>query len=107
ILRDADTAMYRAKAAGKGCYAVFDQDMHKSILRYIEMESGLRRALEEDAFTLVYQGIHSLATLEVEGFEALLRWNDRKLGFVPPGEFIAVAEEAGLIPAIGIWVIKQ
>lgn len=101
LLRQADTAMYRAKARGKGRAAVFEPAMQSEILKRIELEEELRCAVEEHAIELVYQPVVWLADGRIEGFEGLARWNHPTLGQVPPEVFIAVAEQLGLIAALG------
>ena len=107
VLRDADTAMYEAKAAGKGRAAKFDESMRTRVQRKVDLESGIRRALEEGQFLIHYQPIVSLRDGRVEGFEALVRWQHPVHGMIAPGEFIPVAEETGLIIPLGEWVFRQ
>jgi EAL domain-containing protein (putative c-di-GMP-specific phosphodiesterase class I) len=107
ILRDADTAMYRAKAQGKGSYEVFDKLMHARAVSLLQLENDLRRAVELEEFELFYQPVVKLETGKISGFEALLRWRHPVRGIVSPLEFITVAEETGLIIPIGTWVLRQ
>jgi len=107
ILRDADTAMYRAKGNGKARHELFDPNMHTQAVAQLKLENDLRRALERDEFCLHYQPILSLADEKLSRFEALLRWQHPERGLVSPAEFIPVAEETGLILELGEWVLRQ
>jgi len=107
ILRDADTAMYRAKAAGRGCYQVFDQTMHRNAVALLKLETELRRAVELKQFVMHYQPIVSLEKGRIVGFEGLVRWKHPERGLVNAERFIAVAEETGLIVPLGWWVMRQ
>jgi diguanylate cyclase (GGDEF)-like protein/PAS domain S-box-containing protein len=107
LLRNADTAMYRAKAAGKSQYAVFEGAMHEQAQRSLQLETDLRHAIEAGQFQLFYQPIWSLETNTIAGFEALIRWPHPERGMISPAEFIPIAEETGLILPIGQWVIQE
>jgi len=107
MLRDADTAMYRAKAQGKACYEVFDKGMHARAVYLLQMENDLRRALDREEFCLYYQPIVSLDDGQLAGFEALIRWQHPDRGFINPGDFIPLAEETGMIVPIGMWTLKR
>jgi diguanylate cyclase (GGDEF)-like protein/PAS domain S-box-containing protein len=106
ILRDADTAMYRAKSGGRDRYEVFDKTMHVQAVTRLELESSLRSALETQLM-LHYQPIVLLRTGRIVGFEALVRWRHPERGMVPPAEFIPLAEETGLILPISQWVLRE
>ncbi|HWR42197.1 EAL domain-containing protein [Sporomusa sp.] len=107
LLRKADTAMYRAKESGKNSFCLFDSFMEAAVVERLSIESGLRQALVNDELTLHYQPIVNVADRRIKGFEALLRWNSKEHGQVPPLKFIPVAESTGMIIPIGEWVIKQ
>ena len=107
LLRDAHTAMYRAKSLGRDRYEVFATGMHKEATQRLELESELRQAIEQQTFFLQYQPILCLKTGELAGFEALVRWRHHKRGFISPQSFIPIAEESGLIIPLGLWIFRE
>jgi diguanylate cyclase (GGDEF)-like protein len=107
IIRDADTAMYRAKDRGKARYEIFDTAMHTRAVTLLRLESDLRRALEKDELCVYYQPIVSLASGELHGFEALVRWQHPERGIISPDDFVPLAEETGLILPIGLRVLRD
>ncbi len=107
LLRDADTAMYRAKAGGKGRYEMFDEGMHTRAVERLFLETTLRRALERGEFRIYYQPIVSVKTGEITACEALIRWQHPERGLVAPDEFVPLAEETGLITQISEWLLTD
>lgn len=106
LFKNADTAMYRAKESGKNKFKFYNVSMNKDLMRKAELDKGLREALKNGELQMHYQPYFSFSTGEITGFEALLRWNSAKLGYVPASEFIAAAEETGYMVELGRWVIE-
>jgi diguanylate cyclase (GGDEF)-like protein/PAS domain S-box-containing protein len=107
MLRDADTAMYRAKSLGKARHEIFDKAMHARAINLLQLETDLRKAIEHEEFFIQYQPIVDLDNFNLRGFEALVRWRHPERGFISPIDFIPVAEETGMIIQIGEWVLRE
>ncbi len=109
ILRDADMTMYRIKTQGNGgeCYQIFDRSIHSKAMAALQLENDLRGAIGREEFVLCYQPIISLKNFRISGFEALIRWQHPERGLISPTQFIPMAEEIGLINAIGYWTLQE
>lgn len=107
MLRDADIAMYRAKAGGKAYHAVFDDDMHAQAVQVMQLEHDLRLAVERGEFRLYYQPVVALSTGEVNRVEGLLRWQHPERGLLSPGRFLTILEETGMVISIGSWTLRE
>jgi diguanylate cyclase (GGDEF)-like protein/PAS domain S-box-containing protein len=107
VLRDADIAMYRAKAAGRARTALFDASLRAQLASQVNLERDLRRAIEQQQLSLAFQPIYELATGRVDSFEALVRWNHPLRGMVPPSTFIPIAEESAMIGPLTDWVLRS
>jgi len=107
LLRDADIALYRAKALGKDCAAVFEPAMQSAVSDRLELEMDLRSALEQEEFVLLYQPVFDLDNVRACGVEALIRWRHPTRGILPPDEFIPALEDTGMIIEVGRWVLSE
>ncbi len=107
MMRDADTAMYQAKRAGKARHEVFDEKMHKAVKETLQLETDMRRAVERKEFSVAYQPVYSLATGKIECVEALARWTHPELGEISPSKFIPLADEIGMIGALSEQIIRM
>jgi EAL domain-containing protein (putative c-di-GMP-specific phosphodiesterase class I) len=107
LMKNADSAMYKAKKLGKNRFALYDPEIYLKLERKTSIERILRKAIEKNEFSINYQPQYDAMKNEIFGFEALLRLNSKKLGFISPAEFIPIAEESGYITQIGLWVLKE
>jgi diguanylate cyclase (GGDEF)-like protein len=107
LLRDADIALYRAKAKGRNCYEIFGTKMYQQVLERLHLEQDLRQAIDNQKLSVYYQPIVALETTKIIGFEALARWFEPVRGFIPPNEFIQIAEETGMIVSLDRWMMQQ
>jgi EAL domain-containing protein (putative c-di-GMP-specific phosphodiesterase class I) len=107
LIRDADTAMYQAKGSGRNGYALFDASLRERVGGKVRVEQALRGALERGELSVHYQPIVDLAAGELDGFEALMRWDSPVLGRVSPADFIPIAEETGMIVEMGAWLLDE
>jgi len=107
MIRDADIAMYRAKAQGKGCIDVFNPEMHDFAKETMEIENALRTAIQKEQLEVYYQPVIDTQNNSISGFEALLRWHHPTMGFISPERFIPIAEHSGQMNSIGNWVLEQ
>ena len=107
MMRDADTAMYQAKRAGKACHEVFSEEMHEDVKTTLQLETDLRKAIEREELSVFYQPIYSLKSNKIQGFEALARWHHKTLGLITPDRFISLAEEIGLIDSLGEQILRM
>jgi diguanylate cyclase (GGDEF)-like protein len=107
LIRDADTAMYKAKGSGRNAYALFDTSLRDEVRDRVKVEQALRGAVERGEMAVHYQPIVDLATGQLDGFEALMRWQSPELGAVSPMEFVPIAEETGMIVEMGTWLLRE
>ncbi|MET3429904.1 diguanylate cyclase (GGDEF)-like protein [Actinoplanes tereljensis] len=107
LIRDADTAMYKAKGSGRNAYALFDTSLRDQVRDRVKLEQALRGALERGELAVYFQPIVDVAGDELDGFESLMRWTSPELGFVSPDEFIPIAEETGMIEEMGAWSLRE
>ncbi|MFV3404194.1 MULTISPECIES: phosphodiesterase DibA [Pseudomonas] len=107
LLRNADSALFKAKSSGRACYALYTEELTAHAQQRVETAGELRRALEQDELRVFFQPVHDLFNARMIGVEALVRWQHPQRGLVPPGDFIPVAERTGLIAEIDAWVLRQ
>ncbi|WP_313645734.1 phosphodiesterase DibA [Pseudomonas sp.] len=107
LLRNADSALFKAKGNGRACYALYTEELTAHAQHRVETASELRRALATDELRVFYQPVHDLFSTQIVGVEALVRWQHPERGLVPPGEFIPIAERTGLIAEIDAWVLRE
>jgi diguanylate cyclase (GGDEF)-like protein len=107
VLRDADTAMYRAKSQGRARYVLFDDEMHKQAMERLELDTDIRKALKNECFKVLFQPIIKLSTGRITAMEALVRWEHETKGLLSPKTFIPLAEETGLIVPLGQWILQE
>ena len=107
MVRDADTAIHRAKLDAKGAYVIFDNQMYQNALKFIERKSSMQQALNDKVFTVHYQPIVDTLTSKLVSMEALVRWKDPQEGYISPVEFIPIAEQTGLIMPLGEYVLRS
>ena len=107
LLRDADTAMYQAKASGKDQYQIFESSMYQTVCHRLQLETDLRKAIQHNEFVLHYQPIVELETETIVGVEALIRWHHPTKGLISPDQFVPIAEETGFILKLGRWALKE
>ncbi len=107
LMKNADIAMYQVKSEGRGKFQFYEREMGERASKHLSIITGLQEALKNDRFILHYQPIFDLKSRQLVAAEALLRWRDPERGLIPPNEFIPVAEESGLIGAMGVWVIQE
>jgi len=106
LIKNADMAMYQAKKSHLLKYVFANMQVHSDLVKKIKMEDELKRAIDRDELTMVYQPIYKIPSQQLHGFEALIRWNNKNLGHISPAEFIPIAEDSGLIFPITAWVLK-
>ncbi|WP_079230409.1 phosphodiesterase DibA [Pseudomonas putida] len=107
LLRNADSALFKAKGNGRACYALYTEELTAHAQHRVETASELRRALAKDELRVFFQPVHDLFTAKMVGVEALVRWQHPERGLVPPGEFIPIAERTGLIAEVDAWVLRE